>query len=81
MKQQRAPEGQVVQRSRHIMEWQAQARRADLLVVLQARFQRTIPEDLEAAIAELRDADELTRWVREAAAAASLEEFQSAVGH
>jgi hypothetical protein len=77
----RALEGWNVKRSRHVMEWQAEGRRADLLVVLQTRFQRTIPKDLEAAIAELRDADELTRWVREAAAAASLEDFRSAVGH
>jgi hypothetical protein len=77
-----------VERSRHVMEWQAKGRaegraegeRRALLLVLQSRFQAPLPSDLASAIAELGDADELARWIRAASTAESISAFRSAVG-
>jgi hypothetical protein len=76
----RALEGWNVQRSRQVMEWMAEAQQQALLRVLRARFPSPLPGELEAAIAQLNDADELGRWLDAAATAASLDDFRAAVG-
>jgi hypothetical protein len=76
----RALEGWNVERSRHVMEWMAQAQQQALLRVLRARFPGFLPEDLETAIAQLNDPDELGRWLDAAATATSLDDFRAAVG-
>jgi hypothetical protein len=80
----RALEGWDVERSRHAMEWEgrgeARRARADLLRVLQTRFPGPFPADLAAAIAELNDPNELTRWLDAALTAASPADFRATVG-
>jgi hypothetical protein len=53
-----------VERSWHVMEWQAQAEarraRANVLRALEVRFQE-VPADVTAAIAAQNNLDELTR--------------------
>jgi hypothetical protein len=77
----RGMEGWNVERSRHVMEWQAKGERRALLLVLQSRFQAPVPPDLASAIAELKDADELARWIRAASTAESMPAFRSTIGH
>jgi hypothetical protein len=78
----RALEGWNMLRSRHIMEWQAQAeaRRARdfLLRTLRVRFQ-AVPPDMETAIAAQNNLDELTRLFDVALTAPSLDVFRSAL--
>jgi hypothetical protein len=60
------------------VEGRLEARREALLEVLQARFD-TVPEDIATAVAEMTDVLRLSRWLRHAARAKSLDAFRSAV--
>jgi hypothetical protein len=60
------------------VEGEIRARRADLLELLQIRFD-AVPEDIAAAVAEMTDRVRLARWFRHAAKAKSLESFRAAV--
>jgi hypothetical protein len=81
----RALEGWNMRTSEVIDGWRAegraeglvQARRADVLRLLQLRFKVPIPADLAAEIGALNDPDELTRWLDSAAIAGSLEAFRT----
>ena len=84
-----ALEGWNMRESQQVLEWQEEARtearvemkRADLLRLLQLRFQTPVPGDLAAAVEVLHDLEELSRWFDVAATAASLDEFHATVQH
>jgi hypothetical protein len=60
------------------MEGEIRRGRADLLEVLQLRFE-AVPEGIAAAVAEMTDLARLARWLRHAVKAKSLEAFRAAV--
>ncbi len=72
-------EGWNMRESMVISGWQAEARRDDLLRVLQARFLVPIPEEVSAAVEAQDDLNELSRWLVLAATAESLDAFRSAL--
>jgi len=74
----RALGGWQMERSRHVMEWEARARRKDLLRVLQLRF-HDVPAEINAAIAEQKGPDELSRLLDLAVTTSSLDEFRAAL--
>ncbi len=65
--------------SQVVLGWQAERARADLLEVLQARFQLELPDDLRASLEDITDLEELSRLLKVAATAASLEAFRAAM--
>src|SRR5437899_6917662 len=75
-----ALEGWNVTRSEQVMEWQTEARRADLLRLLNRRFPPQVPPDLAAAIQKITDGDELTRWFDALLDSSTLQAFRAAVG-
>lgn len=74
-----ALEGWNVRQSTIISGWQAEARRDDLLRVLQARFRVPIPEEVSSAVEAQDDLNELSRWLVLAATAESLDAFRAAL--
>jgi hypothetical protein len=87
----KALEGWNMRESTVVAEWQAegrtegraeglvQARRADLMDILQTRFHTTLAPDLAAAIQEKTDPTLLSRWVILAATVDSLDVFRAAI--
>lgn len=67
-----------MERSRHVMEWEARARRADVVRVLQTRF-RDVPPEISTAIAAWKNPDELSHLLELAVTIASLDEFRGAL--
>jgi hypothetical protein len=78
---QQALESWNVLESQQVKEWQAEARRADLLHVLKVRFEKEVPADIVAAVQALSDWDELSRWFDAALKAESLDAFRAVVEH
>jgi hypothetical protein len=76
---QQALEGWNVRESQVVLGWKLEARRADLLHIMQVRFGTDVPADLAAAVEGITDSDELTRWLDAAATSESLDEFRAAV--
>ena len=75
-----ALEGWNMRESQQVLEWQAETKRADLLRLLELRFQALVPGELIAAVEALTEWEELSRWFDAAATAASVEEFRARVG-
>jgi hypothetical protein len=81
-----ALKGWNMRESQVILEWQREARaeavlttqRSNLLRALQLRFKK-LPPDLKAAVVELTDLEELSRWFDAAVTAPSLDAFREAV--
>jgi hypothetical protein len=73
-------EGWNVERSRVADEWRGEARRRDLLRVLEVRFPGGLPADLVASVSAQSDLDMLTRWFDQALTATTLEEVRTALG-
>jgi hypothetical protein len=61
------------------LKGRVEARRADLLEVLRARFPIALPPHLNTAIQENTDPDLLSRWIILAAIADSLDAFRAAI--
>jgi len=74
-----ALEGWNMRQSQVVMGWQAERARTDLLEVLEARFQLELPPDLKASLEDIADLEELSRLLKIAATAGSLEAFRAAM--
>ncbi|HYT92004.1 MAG TPA: hypothetical protein VEL76_25035 [Gemmataceae bacterium] len=74
----KALEGWNVRESQQVLEWQAEARRADLLRVLEKRCKAPTPSDLVEMIQATQDMNLLLRWVDVAAEANTFDEFRAA---
>jgi hypothetical protein len=80
-------EGWAMKQSQQVLEWQNEARREadlarlrkDVLRALEIRMRGPVPADLAAAVGELNNLDELSRWFDAALTAANCEEFRAAV--
>ncbi len=80
-------EGWNVRESQIILGWKREgkeeglleARRADLISVLEARFQIAVPSELRNVIEETNDLAMLSQWLRTAATASSLDDFRAAL--
>jgi hypothetical protein len=66
-----------VEESQIANDWQALARREDILDVLQVRFPGELPASILARIETRDDATILKRWHNLALTAASLEQFEA----
>jgi len=67
-----------VRESQQVLEWQAEARRADLLRFLEKRCKAPVPSDLATAIEATQDMNLLLRWVDAAAEANTFDDFRAA---
>jgi hypothetical protein len=67
-----------VRESQQVLEWQAEARRADLLRVLAKRCKAPVPSDLAAAIQATQDRDLLSRWFDAALEVNTFDDFRAA---
>lgn len=84
---QRALEGWQMQESQYIKRWMnegrtrgiVEAKQADLLRVLQKRFQGPLPETVRLAVEGTNDPTTLDRWLDAAATANTLAEFRAAM--
>jgi hypothetical protein len=68
-----------VREFQQVLEWQAEARRADLLRFLEKRCKGPVPSDVAEAIEATRDMNTLLRWVDAAAEASSYDDFRAAM--
>lgn len=84
---QKGLEGWNVRESQVILRWKREgkqeglleARQADLISVLEARLQIALPPELRNAIEGTNDLATLSRWLKNAATASSLDEFRAAL--
>jgi hypothetical protein len=74
----KALEGWNVRESQQVQEWQAEARRADLLRALEKRCKAPVPSDLAEAIQAAQDMDLLLRWFDAALEANTFDDFRAA---
>jgi hypothetical protein len=68
-----------VRESQQVLEWQAEARRADLLHVLEARCKAPVPSDLAEVIEATHDMNLLLSWFDAAVEANTFDEFRAAM--
>jgi hypothetical protein len=80
---QKGLEGWDMRESTVVAEWMAegiaQARRSDLLLVLEQKFATPVPPDLAVLIEAQADGEVLTHWLAAAVRAESLEAFRGAI--
>jgi hypothetical protein len=84
-----ASKGWNMRESQQVLEWQAEARlegraeglRSALEQTLEQRFQAPVSAEVKTALNALSNPDELSRWLREALQASSLDAFQAAFLH
>lgn len=82
-----ALEGWNVRVSQQVLEWQAEARveaelrlqRANILRLVEKRFQTTLPRDLVEALQGTEDLNTLSRWLDASAVSDNLDDFRAAV--
>ena len=74
-----ALEGWNMRQSQMVLGWQAERARVDLVEVLQARFQAGLPANLRDTLEGISDLGELSRLLKVAATAASLDAFRASM--
>jgi hypothetical protein len=78
-----ALEGWNVRTSQQVREWQAEGAlanlRANLLLLLEERFQAPMPRDIASLVQGTQDMNTLLRWFKTAIKANSLDEFRAAI--
>jgi hypothetical protein len=75
----KALEGWNVRVSQQVLEWKAEARREDLLRLLEKRCKAPIPSDLTEVIQATVDMSLLLRWFDAAAEVNTFDEFRAAM--